>query len=1435
MTRAPEARLVRPLQSRRRILVGALASLALAVAPVLFGAAPANAATASVTLTPATATAESNVNTTFQLSVTCNGPGNCNGMVVTIPTNAVANNGSRTDFGTWITGAQCPGIVRAVSGGQLTFTYATLNPGTQNCNFTVRAPEYTTLNGAVATLTPTVSGAGLPTATGAAAKLTVTVGHNVSTAISGPQKILTGAAFSYRLVLVCGANRDYDGDIGVSAIHLEATLPANFVYTGYTPRNNFPGTYTAPPVGSSGGTFAFDDPSGAACSSPLLNIDNAVEITIQGSVTGPTGTTACATASSTFTYIDRTTAETQNASTSPCPTIVNLATVVSKTATTQSMGNVGQYTFGGSRYSYTFPGDWDQTKASLSYVIKMATNPASVAAGLSYAIKDPLPCLDNLAGIIHTSNASGVLCQNPGFIPVRITAASFAPTAADQVHVLFADGTTTDIPFAAGAWTMPIAPASPISELQFPPFASEGANSAGTLSFTIDGYAAAAAVPGRVLRNTMTSQAYLSDASNPTGSAIGNPQNGIANAGIVDQKAGAAETGATIIQPFLTNSVTGTCTASVGLRTSTGRASGLEITKAPSEAIYLNYLAPAGATITNSTVSPTLREVFVTTRQYPTGALTAAVTPNYNSTGRTMYAWIIPAGTVQIPGVYDILNFAFTVNLPAGCAGTYPSDITYGYGAPITKCLWTNFVSPFVQNPPLAPTNNNQLDTNGSPIPGNYCGYSSPITVAATGAGFSIAKRVQGSLDAAQAPLGTTGKVGASGGEATYSVTFTNSGLVNLTDPVVYDLLPRVGDTETTTLNDRDSQFAVTLQSLAALPAGVTVQYSTAVNPCRPEVLASNPGCDPTWSNTAPSPLSSTTALRFIRIGTIAVGASFTVVYDVTTPAITPGRIANNSVGANANAAGDPVGAAESTRVGLEAAGQPAIVKTSSTPTYDAVGDTITFTYLVTNESSVPVSDVSVTDAFTAAASGSSAGTVTCNAAASPAGVCTGATANLAAGQSATFVMSYTIRQADLDFGRIVDQATVSASPSWGPALSNTSNEVTVTADQEPTLTLLKTVLPTTVDAAGDSVGYSFLVTNTGNVTLTSVGVTETAFSGAGATPATSCPVSTLAPSAFTTCTASYTFLQADIDAGSVDNTAVAAAEFDGAGVLSDDSSAEVTVDQNPALTLSKTASLASVGSAGQSVTYSFLVTNTGNVTIDDIAVSEVSFSGTGTLSAISCPASALGPADDLTCTATYTVTQADIDSGSLDNEASVTGDDPSGTPIATPPSDDVSIPVVFAPALTVTKTADVTHITRPGTVITYSFQVVNNGNTTLNSLAIAETAFSGAATMGAIGCPVTTLAPTAQTTCTAQYTVVAADTRAERITNTAEASATYTSGGLPVTVTSAASTALVAVDPGASLALTGSESWKWGVAGGAVLLGIGTAFLYVSRRRRAS
>ena len=76
---------------------------------------------------------------------------------------------------------------------------------------------------------------------------------------------------------------------------------------------------------------------------------------------------------------------------------------------------------------------------------------------------------------------------------------------------------------------------------------------------------------------------------------------------------------------------------------------------------------------------------------------------------------------------------------------------------------------------------------------------------------------------------------------------------------------------------------------------------------------------------------------------------------------------------------------------------------------------------------------------------------------------------------------------------------------------------------------------------AGDTIPYEFVVSNTGNVTLTGIAIADTFTAPAGPVPTITCPVTTLAPGATTTCTAAaYSVKQADVDKGSIGNLATA-------------------------------------------------------------------------------------------------------------------------------------------------------------------------------------------------------------------------------------------------------------------------------------------------------
>jgi len=100
-----------------------------------------------------------------------------------------------------------------------------------------------------------------------------------------------------------------------------------------------------------------------------------------------------------------------------------------------------------------------------------------------------------------------------------------------------------------------------------------------------------------------------------------------------------------------------------------------------------------------------------------------------------------------------------------------------------------------------------------------------------------------------------------------------------------------------------------------------------------------------------------------------------------------------------------------------------------------------------------------------------------------------------------------------------------------------------------------------------------------------------------------------------------------------------------------------VSVTRTPGLSVVKSATPTTVSRAGDRVSYSFVVTNTGNVTMSDIRVQDVLSAPAGPALTVTCPTQSLVPDGTLTCTADqYVVTQADIKHGSITSTTTVSG-----------------------------------------------------------------------------------------------------------------------------------------------------------------------------------
>jgi len=321
-------------------------------------------------------------------------------------------------------------------------------------------------------------------------------------------------------------------------------------------------------------------------------------------------------------------------------------------------------------------------------------------------------------------------------------------------------------------------------------------------------------------------------------------------------------------------------------------------------------------------------------------------------------------------------------------------------------------------------------------------------------------------------------------------------------------------------------------------------------------------------------------------------------------------------------------------------------------------GNLVTFLYTVTNTGNTTLNSITIDDNM------SGLSTPTCPAAGS---AWPGTAGQLLPGQSVNCSAVYTLKQADVDAGQAVNpQAIAIAVPSdsTDPVESDPQTDL-VPLPASPGLTLVKSASPNDPPhfIAGQVITYTFVVTNTGNVTLSDITVDETDFSGAGPVPSATCPGGVLAPGAQLQCTATYTLLEDDIEAGTLTNTAVATGTLPQGGT-EDSNPSDVTLpsDPEPAFTFVKTGS---VVNNGTEIDYLFTVTNTGNTVLENVTVTEVSFSGKGLIPTVNCPAGpvTLVPGAIMTCTATYTIQPGDSGT-TITNQAAANADPPGQVPL---------------------------------------------------------------------------------------------------------------------------------------------------------------------------
>ena len=345
--------------------------------------------------------------------------------------------------------------------------------------------------------------------------------------------------------------------------------------------------------------------------------------------------------------------------------------------------------------------------------------------------------------------------------------------------------------------------------------------------------------------------------------------------------------------------------------------------------------------------------------------------------------------------------------------------------------------------------------------------------------------------------------------------------------------------------------------------------------------------------------------------------------------------------------------------------------------------------------------------------------------------------------------------------------ATAKGTPAGGTLTPPTSTVDVDVVNKSNSMTLTKTVTSVTtanganasaIDAL-DVISYQYVITNTGNQTLTAVAPTDTGplFDGTAGTNSLSAfsPASTtLGPGASQTFTATYTLSQADVDnavgvTDGVSNTASATGTDPQSVIVNPvcgaSCTATTTIPNVSSMTVAKSITSTTVANGGSAtetdggdiITYQYIVTNTGNTTLTAVAPTDGgptfdSNAATNSLSLFSPTSVSLAPGASQTFTATYTLDQADVNNAAgvtdgVSNTASATGTDPQANTVTPAASSTVTSTIAASPTMTIVKAGVIT--TDNGTsgeadlndVITYTYTVTNTGNVSITNVTVGD------------------------------------------------------------------------------------------------------------------
>lgn len=476
------------------------------------------------------------------------------------------------------------------------------------------------------------------------------------------------------------------------------------------------------------------------------------------------------------------------------------------------------------------------------------------------------------------------------------------------------------------------------------------------------------------------------------------------------------------------------------------------------------------------------------------------------------------------------------------------------------------------------------------------------------------------------------------------------------------------------------------------------------------------------------------------QLGDIEPGGTRTVQLTGTWRATATGTVVNTA--AVASATPDPVEENDSDQaeVSLVPSADVSITKSTTTPTVPLGGD-VSFVVTVRNDGpsaavgvvvdELPEVGLTITGAAASAGTWSQAETLW-------------TVGTLLPGDEQTLTVTGT---ADA-VGVLVNSATA-ASQTPDPDEGDLTATATVQATPSADLSIVKTISVNPAPVDGD-VTYTLVVENNGPGAAADFAISDVLPAELldAATTTTDCAITdgrldcAGAPLGVgETFTVSITgTIDPSTASESISNTATVTSTTDDPTPANNESTVTVPLAGTPAVELVKVAGTpvdatgdGRIG-AGDTVSYTFTVRNTGPVTLTSAAITDPLLGGAVACAAFTGP---LAPGTEVTCAPVqYVLTQADVDAGTVHNAASVVAQSARG-PAEADAEADATVPAVNGISLDKAPgdiiDADDDGAIGAGDTIAYAFTVTNTGTTTLTDAQITDAMLGGAVPCAAL------------------------------------------------------------------------------------------------------